>query len=126
MLTITVQHMSYEVQLQLYQPLVVGEESLSDSNLVLAENERGVSDFRSTLYKRSGDFHLSDEQQLLYLTRVYQPQRSRYFLSGLGYVQLFVYQHHSGDVKRTCFTKFTMKNSVIRYSSNSELHGMHS
>ncbi|GFT68940.1 hypothetical protein TNCV_1804691 [Trichonephila clavipes] len=49
MVTITVQHMSYEVQLQrnlLYQLPTVGEESLPDSKLVLAENGRGVNDFR--------------------------------------------------------------------------------
>ncbi|GFV17780.1 hypothetical protein TNCV_989911 [Trichonephila clavipes] len=64
--------MNYEVQLQrtlLYYPLAVGEDSLPDSKLVLAENGRGVSDFRLTLYKTSHDSYLRDEQPLLYFTR---------------------------------------------------------
>ncbi|GFW91642.1 hypothetical protein TNCV_4500611 [Trichonephila clavipes] len=68
--------MSYEVQLHcelLYHPLAVGEDSLPNSTLVLAESKRGVSDFRLTHYKRSDDSHLRDEQQLLYLTLNYQP-----------------------------------------------------
>ncbi|GFV38427.1 hypothetical protein TNCV_4393081 [Trichonephila clavipes] len=70
---ITVQHMNYEVQQQLtllHHPLEVGEDSLPDSKLVLAEKGKGVSDFRLTLYKRSDDSHLRDEQQLLYFTLV--------------------------------------------------------
>ncbi|GFS94440.1 hypothetical protein TNCV_2014651 [Trichonephila clavipes] len=78
----------------LYHPLAVGEDSLPDSKLVLAENGRGVSDFRLTIYKQSDGSHLRNEQQLLYLTQVYQPQRSRCFLPGLDCVQLFVDQHH--------------------------------
>ncbi|GFY24675.1 hypothetical protein TNCV_1017211 [Trichonephila clavipes] len=50
--------------------------------------------FFFTLYKRSDDSHLRDEQQLLYLTLVYQPQRSRCFFPGLDSMQLFVNQHH--------------------------------
>ncbi|GFW87367.1 hypothetical protein TNCV_1267401 [Trichonephila clavipes] len=73
--------------------MTVGEESLLDSKLVLTENGRRVSDFRLALHKRSDDPHLRDEQQLLYLTRVYQPQRLRCFLPGLNCVQLFVDQH---------------------------------
>ncbi|GFX99917.1 hypothetical protein TNCV_259541 [Trichonephila clavipes] len=73
--------MNNEVRLQLsllYHSLAVGEDSLSDSELVLAGN-RSVSDFRLTICKRSNDSHLRDEQQLLYLTLVYQPLRSRCF-----------------------------------------------
>ncbi|GFS55213.1 hypothetical protein TNCV_4799481 [Trichonephila clavipes] len=51
--------------------------------------------FSLTLYKRFDNSHLRDEQQLLYLTRVYQAQRSKCFLPGLDYVQLFVDQHHA-------------------------------
>ncbi|GFU56862.1 hypothetical protein TNCV_2437411 [Trichonephila clavipes] len=53
MLTITVQHISYEVQLQrtlLFHPLAVGEDSLPDSKLVLTENGRGEDDYRLPLY----------------------------------------------------------------------------
>ncbi|GFS97432.1 hypothetical protein TNCV_733631 [Trichonephila clavipes] len=85
--------MIYEVQLPctlLYLPLEVGEDSLVNSKLVLTKNGRGVSDFRLALYKRSDDSYLRDEQQRLYFTRVYQPQRSRCFLPGLDYVD----QHH--------------------------------
>ncbi|GFV58120.1 hypothetical protein TNCV_2109481 [Trichonephila clavipes] len=42
-----------------------GEDNLPDSKFVLTENGRGVSDFRLTLYKRSDDSHLRDEQQLV-------------------------------------------------------------
>ncbi|GFX00378.1 uncharacterized protein TNCV_1273721 [Trichonephila clavipes] len=69
--------MSYEAQLQrpfLYHSLAVGEAVLSDSKLVLAENGRDINDFRLTLYKWSNDSHLRVEQQLLYLTRVYDPK----------------------------------------------------
>ncbi|GFU49619.1 hypothetical protein TNCV_4143871 [Trichonephila clavipes] len=85
----------------------LGENSMQDSKLVLAENGRGVSDFRLTYYKQSDDSHLNDEQQLLYLTRVYQPQRSRCFLPGFQTLrrQAFIM---SGDMERTCFMKFTM------------------
>ncbi|GFS63239.1 hypothetical protein TNCV_1496581 [Trichonephila clavipes] len=65
--------MSYEVKLQcalLYHPLAVREDSMSNSKHVLAENGRGVSDFRLTLYKRSDESHLCDEQQLLYLALI--------------------------------------------------------
>ncbi|GFY11325.1 hypothetical protein TNCV_4473081 [Trichonephila clavipes] len=92
--------MSHEVQLQhtlLYHPLAVGEDNLPGSKLVPAENGRGVSDFSLTLYKRSVDLHLSDELQLSYLTRIYQPQRSRYFLPGLDCLQLFVDQYYACD-----------------------------
>ncbi|GFV91738.1 hypothetical protein TNCV_4763031 [Trichonephila clavipes] len=88
----------YEVQLQrilLYLPLAVGEDCLLDLKLVLAGNERYVSDFRLTLYKRSDDSHLGDEQLLLYLNLVNQPQRSRCFLPDMDCVQLFVDQHHA-------------------------------
>ncbi|GFV93531.1 hypothetical protein TNCV_1988441 [Trichonephila clavipes] len=87
--------MSYEVQLHrtlLYQPLVVGEDSLPDSKPVLTENGKGVSDFRLTLYKRSDEPHLRDE--LLYFTLLCQPQRSRSFLVGLDCIHLFVDYHH--------------------------------
>ncbi|GFX38163.1 hypothetical protein TNCV_3837621 [Trichonephila clavipes] len=66
-------HMNYEVHLQLtllYHLLTVGEDSLPDSKLILDENGRGISGFRLTLYKRSDDSYLRDEQQLLYLTLV--------------------------------------------------------
>ncbi|GFY17475.1 hypothetical protein TNCV_3518321 [Trichonephila clavipes] len=59
----------------------MGEGNLLDSKHVLAGNRRNVSNFHLTLYKRSDDSHLRDEQQLLYLTQVYQPQHSRCFLS---------------------------------------------
>ncbi|GFY32345.1 hypothetical protein TNCV_3558531 [Trichonephila clavipes] len=39
------------------------------------------------------------EQQLLHFTVVYEPQCSRRFLPGLEWVQLFVDQHHVGDVE---------------------------
>ncbi|GFX99958.1 hypothetical protein TNCV_259951 [Trichonephila clavipes] len=71
-----------------------GEDSLPNSKLELAENRRGISDSCLTLYKRSDDSHLHDEQQLLCLNRVYQPQCLRFFLSCLDCVQLFVDQHH--------------------------------
>ncbi|GFV67735.1 hypothetical protein TNCV_4624151 [Trichonephila clavipes] len=93
MLTITVQHISYEVQLQLtllHHPLAVGEDSLPDSKLALAGNGRSVRNFRLTFYKRSDDSHLRDEQQRLYWTLVYQPQHSRCFIPGLNCIQLFV------------------------------------
>ncbi|GFS97293.1 hypothetical protein TNCV_1824581 [Trichonephila clavipes] len=87
-----------EVQLQrtmLRSPLAVGEESLPDSKLVFAENGRCISDFRLKFYKRSSDdLHLLDEQQILYLSLVYQTQRSRCIRPGLNYVLLFVDQHH--------------------------------
>ncbi|GFX79562.1 hypothetical protein TNCV_825511 [Trichonephila clavipes] len=89
--------MSHEVQLPLtllYHLLAVGRDNLADSKLVLPENVRGVSDFHLALYKRSDDPHLRNEQQLLYLTLVYQPQRSRCFLPGLDCLQIFVDQHH--------------------------------
>ncbi|GFU80642.1 hypothetical protein TNCV_1549091 [Trichonephila clavipes] len=101
MFTITVQHISYEVHLQcslLYHPLAVGEVNLPDSKLVLFENGRVTSDFSLTHYKRSDDSQLHDEQQLLYLTLVYQPQRSGCFLHSLDCVQLLVDQDVSGDV----------------------------
>ncbi|GFV43564.1 hypothetical protein TNCV_1690081 [Trichonephila clavipes] len=91
-------HESYVVQLLrtfLYQPLAVEADSLLDSKLVFAENGIGVSDFRLTLHKRSDDSHLRDVQQLLYLTRVCQPPRSRCFLPGLDCVQHFVNQHYA-------------------------------
>ncbi|GFY34169.1 hypothetical protein TNCV_2504721 [Trichonephila clavipes] len=50
-----VKDISYEVQLQrtlLFYPLKVAEDSLPDSKLVLAENERGISD-----YVRNRDFN---------------------------------------------------------------------
>ncbi|GFX65635.1 hypothetical protein TNCV_4093301 [Trichonephila clavipes] len=68
--------------------------SLPDSKLVLAKNGRSVIDFYLTLYIRSEDSHLSDEQQLLYLTRVDQSQHSRCFLPGLDCVQFFIDQYH--------------------------------
>ncbi|GFT50512.1 hypothetical protein TNCV_551311 [Trichonephila clavipes] len=73
MFTITIQHMSNEVQLQftlLYLPLVVGEDNFPDLKRVLFENGRVACDFRSTLSKWSDDSRFSDELQLLYLTRV--------------------------------------------------------
>ncbi|GFV66605.1 hypothetical protein TNCV_1612141 [Trichonephila clavipes] len=97
MFTITVQHMSYEVHLQctlLYHPLAAGEDNLPDPKLALVENGRGVSHFRLTLYNRFDNSLLCDEQQLLYLTQVYQPQLPRCYLSGLDCVQFFVNLHH--------------------------------
>ncbi|GFU49311.1 hypothetical protein TNCV_4122191 [Trichonephila clavipes] len=97
MFTITVQYMSYEAQLErtfLYHRLVIGEDNLTDSKLVLAENGRDVSEFHLTLYKWSDDSHLCNEQQNLYLTLVYQTQQSRCFLPSLDCVQLFIDQHH--------------------------------
>ncbi|GFX92815.1 hypothetical protein TNCV_2657291 [Trichonephila clavipes] len=41
-----------------------GEHSLPDSKLVLAENGRDIRHFRLTLFKRSDDLHLCDDQQL--------------------------------------------------------------
>ncbi|GFX90930.1 hypothetical protein TNCV_3167611 [Trichonephila clavipes] len=85
--------MNYKVQLHLtmlYQPLTVGEDSLPDSKLVLAGKERCVSDSRLTLNKRFDDSDLRDEQHLLYLTLIKQPQRLKCFLPGLDCVQLFV------------------------------------
>ncbi|GFY30876.1 hypothetical protein TNCV_3120361 [Trichonephila clavipes] len=78
----------------MYLLLAVGEDILPDSKLVLAENGRGVSDFRLALYKRSEDSHLRDEQQLLCFNLVNQPQLSTCFLRGLDCVQLFVDHHH--------------------------------
>ncbi|GFS84563.1 hypothetical protein TNCV_4607171 [Trichonephila clavipes] len=68
MAIITVQHMSYEVQLQLqrtllFHPLAVEEDSLLNSKPVLAENRR-VSDFHLTFYKRFDDSHLRDDQKI--------------------------------------------------------------
>ncbi|GFU88200.1 hypothetical protein TNCV_845931 [Trichonephila clavipes] len=77
-----------------YQPLDVGEDILPDSKFVLAENGRGVSDFRLTVHKRSHDSFLGNEQQPLDFTRIYQPQCSRYFLPSMDCSQLFVNQHH--------------------------------
>ncbi|GFW58670.1 hypothetical protein TNCV_378531 [Trichonephila clavipes] len=99
----TNQHMSYEVQLQrtlLYHPLEVGKDSLMYSKLIHAGNGRGVGDFHLILYKRCDDSHLHNKQQLLYLSRVYQPQRSRYFHSSLDCVRLFVDQHRVYGVAR--------------------------
>ncbi|GFV25087.1 hypothetical protein TNCV_1006811 [Trichonephila clavipes] len=75
-------------------PTTDGEDSQRDSQLVLDENRRGLSDFRLILYKQSDDSHLSDEQQLLCLTQMYQPQRSRCLLPSLDCLQLFVDQQH--------------------------------
>ncbi|GFV82006.1 hypothetical protein TNCV_3152041 [Trichonephila clavipes] len=89
--------MSKEIQLHsrlLYHSLTVGQDFLSHSKLVLAENGRGVSNFRLTLYEQSDDSHLRDEQQFLNLTLDYQPQRSRRFLPDLDCLQKFVDQHH--------------------------------
>ncbi|GFW74489.1 hypothetical protein TNCV_2413881 [Trichonephila clavipes] len=89
--------MRYEVQLQgtlPYNPLAVGEYSLPNSKLALAENGRGVNEFRLTFYKRSNDSHVRDEQQPLYLTRVYQQLRLRGFLPDFTCVQLFVDRPH--------------------------------
>ncbi|GFW96628.1 hypothetical protein TNCV_2846851 [Trichonephila clavipes] len=102
--------MSYEVQLQrtILYLLAVGEDSLPDSKLVLAENGRGVSRGLHKTEKHgkgsmrqkkfgnlwSKDSHLREEQPPLRLTRVYQPQRPRCFLPGLDRVQLLVDQHH--------------------------------
>ena len=66
------------------------QRTLPDSKLVLSETGRGVRDFCLTLYKRSDDSHLLDEQELFYFTRLYQLQCSRCFLRGLDSVQLFV------------------------------------
>ncbi|GFW47129.1 hypothetical protein TNCV_55821 [Trichonephila clavipes] len=88
-------HLSYEVLLQLtllYHPLTIGEDSVLDSKLILSENGRGVSNFRLTIYKQSDDSHLRDE--LWYLTRVYQPQRSRCFLPSFDCVQILIDKHH--------------------------------
>ncbi|GFW29923.1 uncharacterized protein TNCV_4999631 [Trichonephila clavipes] len=66
--------MNYEIQLQLtllYHPLALGEDSLLDSKLVLAENGRGVSDFRLTLHKRSDNSYLRDEQQICVESRLH-------------------------------------------------------
>lgn len=43
------------------------EDSLADSVIVLAENERGVGDFSLTLSKRSVNVHLRYVQQFLFL-----------------------------------------------------------
>ncbi|GFT30041.1 RNase H domain-containing protein [Trichonephila clavipes] len=51
MFAITVQHMSYKAQLQrtlLHHPLLVGEDSLMYSNLVLAQNRRGAWNVHSS------------------------------------------------------------------------------
>ncbi|GFS99369.1 hypothetical protein TNCV_1601741 [Trichonephila clavipes] len=93
MFTVTVHNCStHDALLQpglRYLSLAVGEDSQPDSNLTLAENRKDVSDFCSTLCKWSNDSHLRDEQQLLHLSWVCQPQHSRCFLPGF-----FVDQHH--------------------------------
>ncbi|GFV55990.1 hypothetical protein TNCV_249861 [Trichonephila clavipes] len=111
MLTITVQHISYEIQLKrtlMYYPLAVGEDSLLYSKLVLAENGRGGSDFRLTLYKRSDDSHLSDEQQLLYLTRsISRNVQEAFFLAWTAYSSSST-SIMSDDMERRSFAKLKM------------------
>ena len=60
----------------------VGENSLPDTNLLIVENRRSVSDFCFIFYKRLDDSRLLDDQPLLYFTRVYQPQCLACFLPG--------------------------------------------
>ncbi|GFW92136.1 hypothetical protein TNCV_3540221 [Trichonephila clavipes] len=106
--------------------MAIGEDSLADSKLVFAENGRRVSDFRLTLYKWSDDSHLLDEQQLLYLTSVYQPQR--FFQAWTAHNSSWI-SIMSGDMERMCFKKLTMqplKSSVIWHSSIRKLRMIHS
>ena len=56
-----------------------------DSKLEFADNGRRVSDSCLTFYKLSDDSHILDKQQLLYISRVYQLQCSRYFLPDLDF-----------------------------------------
>ncbi|GFT23695.1 hypothetical protein TNCV_3511601 [Trichonephila clavipes] len=81
----------------MYYPQTVREDSLPDSNLVLPNNERGVSDFLSTLYKQGGFF-----------------QTWTAYSSLLNIIMF-------DDVERTCFTvddltveRFVIRDSLIR------------
>ncbi|GFS64878.1 hypothetical protein TNCV_2000851 [Trichonephila clavipes] len=79
--------MIYGAQLQrtlLYHSILVGEDSLPDSKLVSAENGRGVSDIRLTLYKRSVVTHTFVMSKALVLTLANQSQNPRCFLPDLG------------------------------------------
>ncbi|GFX91805.1 hypothetical protein TNCV_3530041 [Trichonephila clavipes] len=77
------------------------------SELVLAENGRRVSDFRSTIYKWSDDSHLRDKQQLLYVTMVIHNVQDASFESWTVYRSSSICIM-SGNVKKKYFTKLTM------------------
>ncbi|GFX54423.1 hypothetical protein TNCV_3825221 [Trichonephila clavipes] len=99
-------HILYEVQMQctlLEPPLAVGEESLPDSELILAENGIGVSDYHLTHCKRSDDLHLRDE---LGLWSIIHNVQDAFFHAWTAYISSLT-NIKSGDVKRNYFTKLT-------------------